>query len=63
MGKAVGLTLRAGRVSLVGQVPNGQRFTANPRLVWIISDCGATLNCTDLGPVAPLAAQERLGDF
>ena len=63
MGKAAGLTLRAGRVSLVGQVPNGHRFIANPRLVWIISDCAATLNGTDLGTVAPLAAQERLGDF
>jgi hypothetical protein len=63
MGKAAGSILRAGRISLVGQVPNGQRFVANPRLVWIVAGSTAALNGQDLGPVAPLPVQERLGDF
>ena len=37
MGKAAGSILGAGRISLVGQVPNGQRFIANPRHLWIIA--------------------------
>ena len=63
MGTAAGLALQAGRVSLVGQVPNGQRFIANPRLIWIVAECAATLNGQDLGPAAPLRVQERLGDL
>jgi hypothetical protein len=63
MGRAAGLVLRAGRVSLVGKVPNGQQYIANPRLIWIVAGSEATLNGQDLGPVAPLPVHERLGDF
>jgi hypothetical protein len=63
MGKAAGTILGAGRINLVGQVPNGQRFIANPRHLWIIESSQATLNGQDLGPVRPLPEQERLGDF
>lgn len=63
MGKAAGRTLGAGNVSLVGQVPNGQQFVANPRLIWMIGSSEATLNGQELGPVGPLPVQERLGDF
>jgi hypothetical protein len=63
MGKAAGSILGAGRISLVGQVPNGQRFIANPRHLWIIASSQATLNGQDLGLVRALPDQERLGDF
>jgi hypothetical protein len=63
MGKAAGSILGAGRISLVGQVPNGQRFIANPRHLWMIASSQATLNGLDLGPVRPLPAQASLGDF
>jgi hypothetical protein len=63
MGKAAGALLGAGRISLVGQVPNGQRFIANPRHIWTIASSPATLNGQDLGPVRPLPDQESLGDF
>jgi hypothetical protein len=63
MGKAAGSILKAGRISLVGQVPNGQRFIANPRHLWIVASSQATLNGQDLGPVRPLPDQASLGDF
>ncbi len=63
IGRAAGSILGAGRISLVGQVPNGQRFIANPRHIWIVADCAATLNGEYLGPMRPLPAQESLGDF
>jgi hypothetical protein len=63
MGKAAGSILGAGRISLVGQVPNGQRFIANPRHIWIIPSSQAALNGQDLGAVRPLPDQESLGDF
>jgi hypothetical protein len=63
MGKAAGSLLGAGRIRLVGQVPNGQRFIANPRHLWIIASSQATLNGQDLGRVRPLPEQESLGDF
>jgi hypothetical protein len=63
MGKVAGSILGAGRLSLVGQVPNGQRFVANPRHIWVIELSQATLNGQDLGAVRPLLEQERLGGF
>src|SRR5918998_3566194 len=63
MGKAASLVLRAGRVGLTGQVPNRQRFIANPLLLWEIPSSTARMGDQDFGEVSPLPAQTRLGDF
>ena len=55
--------LRAGELRLHGRTPNGQRFIANPRLVWSISASTATLRGRDLGPAGSFPGQARLGDF
>lgn len=63
MGAIAGPLLRAGKVRLHGAVPNGQRFLANPRLLWALDRSEASLGGADLGPPAPLDVQLRLGDF
>lgn len=63
MGKAGGLMLRAGRLPMAGQVPNGQRFALNPTHIWMIQSSTARMAKQDLGSVGPLAVQTRLGDF
>ena len=63
MAASAGAVLRAGRLSMQGAAPNGQRFIANPRLIWLIPESTAILHGQPLGPVGPLAAQARLGDF
>ena len=55
--------LRAGRLGLTGQVPNHQRFVANPMLIWAIGSSTARMGNQDLGSVGPLPVQARLGDF
>jgi hypothetical protein len=63
MGRAAGPLLGVGRVGLVGSVPNGQRFIANPRVLWAITDSRAVLGGEDLGPPGPIRPQAQLGDF
>ena len=63
MEKAASLMLRAGRLGLTGQVPNHQRFIANPMLIWAIQSSTASMGNQDLGSVGPLPVQTRLGDF
>jgi hypothetical protein len=63
MGMVAGPLLGAGRVGLQGSVPNGQRFVANPRIVWAITDSRAVLAGEDLGPPGPVQPQAHLGDF
>lgn len=63
IGKAGSLVLGAGRMSLVGIVPNGQRFQANPKHIWVIESSRAQVCGQDAGKMAPLAEQVRLGDF
>jgi hypothetical protein len=63
MGAVAGPLLGAGRVGLQGHAPNGQRFIANPRLLWIIVDSRARLGAVDFGPAGPVHPQARLGDF
>jgi len=62
MGKAATLVLRAGRLGLEGQVPNRQRFMANPMRIWAIQSSTARMGDQDLGEVGPLPVQVRLGD-
>ena len=63
MAKAAGLVLRAGRLGLTGQVPNHQRFIANPILIWAIQSSTARVGNQHLGSVRPLPVQTSLGDF
>ena len=63
LGPVAGAALRAGHVALVGSVPNGQHFQANPLRVWLAEEATAELDGVDLGRPAPLAEQARLGDF
>jgi hypothetical protein len=63
MGAVAGPVLQAGKMGLIGRVPNGQGFRANPKRVWFISDSTATLGGEDLGSLRPLPVQTRLGDF
>lgn len=55
--------LRAGRIGLAGNAPNGQRFAAAPRLIWRVSSSSALFRGVDLGSPHPLPQQLRLGDF
>lgn len=63
MSKLAGLTLRTGRLALIGTAPNGQAYLAQPRLVWRISESRARLNGRDLGALSETPRQLRLGDF
>lgn len=63
MGAVAGPVLQSGKMGLIGRVPNGQGFRANPKRVWFISGSTATLRGEDLGSLKPLPVQTRLGDF
>jgi hypothetical protein len=63
MSRVAGTALRAGRVRLTGRVPNGQRFTANPRILWLVVESAATVRGIDLGEIGPAPEQGRLADF
>jgi len=63
MERVAGPVLGVGRVGLQGTTPNGQRFIANPRLMWAVTDSRATLAGEILGSPTPLADQAHLGDF
>ena len=55
--------LRSGRIRLHGRTPNGQGFKAAPLRVWRVVGGHAELDGADLGALAPLPEQTRLGDF
>jgi hypothetical protein len=61
--RVAGRVLGAGEMRLTGRASNGQTFAVAPRKVWIVTGTRAVLNGVDLGDVAPLAIQARLGDF
>jgi len=63
MASVAGVALGAGRMAMSGRAPNGQRFVANPLLIWTIPESRATIDGRDLGVVAPAREQARLGDF
>ena len=63
MGRMAGPFLGVGRVGLHGNAPNGQRFVANPRVLFRVLDSRAVVAGTDLGPPGPVAPQARLRDF
>jgi len=63
MGRMAGPMLGVGRVGLQGFVPNGQRFVANPRVMWAVTESRAVLTGEDFGPPGPVTPQAHLGDF
>jgi hypothetical protein len=63
MGMVAGPLLSVGRVGMRGRVPNGQRFIANPRLLWAVVHSSARMAGKDFGPPGPVQPQARLGDF
>jgi hypothetical protein len=63
MGMVAGPMMRAGKVRLEGLTPNGQRFVANPLLLWLVADSEATLDGVDLGAVGSSPTPGRLEDF
>jgi hypothetical protein len=63
MSAASGPMLGAGRLGLIGAVPNGQGFRAKPRRMWFVSRSSATLAGEDLGIPQPLRVQTGLRDF
>lgn len=63
MGLMAGPMLGAGRVRMVGKVPNGQHFIANPFVIWTITESHAVLAGEDLGLPGPVYPQAHLADF
>ena len=63
MAAMAGAFLRAGRLGLQGEAPNGQHFVANPMRIWTIDHTDASLAGQVLGEPGPLPVQARLGDF
>lgn len=63
IGRVAGTVLGAGQVRLAGTMPNGQHFRIAPRRMWAVRASRAQLRGQDLGTVAPLPDQARLGDF
>jgi hypothetical protein len=63
MAKVAGPLLGVGRIGMHGRVPNGQRFIANPRVMWRVSGSRAVLAGEDFGSPGPVEPQAHLGDF
>ena len=63
IGRFAGSLLGAGQVRLAGTMPNGQHFRIAPRQMWAVRSSRAVLHGRDLGAIAPLPDQARLGDF
>lgn len=63
MGPLAGRILGVGAIGLVGSVPNGQSFVANPMQIWRVAEARATLGHTDFGAPGPLNREASLGDF
>lgn len=63
LGPTGGRLLGLGDLALTGSSPNHQRFWAAPRFLWRVEATAAILDGQDLGEMAPLGEQARLGDF
>jgi hypothetical protein len=58
-----GRALRIGALALDGVVPCGQRFSLEPRRIWVVDASTARIGGHHLGPPVLPHVQERLGDF
>ncbi|MBB3038062.1 hypothetical protein [Hoyosella altamirensis] len=63
MGPVAGRFLGLGHIGLAGNVPNGQWFRANPRLMWFLRTIRGSIRGQELGYDTPLREQVKLGDF
>jgi hypothetical protein len=63
MSVAARMTLNAGPLNFAGHTPNGHRFLANPRRVWLVESSDAIVDGVSLGPIGPLTTQASLGDL
>lgn len=63
MSLAARATLGTGRLNLTGLTPNGHRFIASPRRLWLIESSHAVVHGVDMGAPGPLASQTSLGDL
>lgn len=63
MGTMATKLLGQGQLGLVGSTPMGYRFIANPYRLWRVDSSTASIDGVDVGPLAPLANQSRVGDF
>ena len=63
MGGVAEATLGTGRMNFTGHTPNGHRYVANPRQVWLIESSHAVVNGVNLGHAGPLADQAAVGDL
>ena len=63
MGGMAKATLGTGRMNFTGHTPNGHRYVANPRQVWLIESSDALINGESVGPPGPLANQAAVGDL
>lgn len=65
--RALGLFARValgtGPVTLTGRTPNGHRFTAAPRRLWVVTSSLARVGNRDVGAAGPLTQQAALGDM
>lgn len=58
-----GRALGAGRITMHGSAPNGQRFVVNPTQVWLVDRVRAVLHGVPFGEPGPVRPQAVLGDF
>jgi hypothetical protein len=63
MSRLIPPVLHTGEIHLGGIASNGQQFTVNPSLSWLIADTIAVLDGYDLGDHGPAPTQGKLGDF
>ena len=63
MGGMAKATLGTGRMNFTGHTPNGHRYVANPRQLWLIESSHALVNGVSVGPASPLADQAAVGDL
>lgn len=63
MARASSAALGAGTIALQGRAPNGQSFTAVPRMIWTVGHGAAVLARHNLGRVRPMRCQMQLADF
>ncbi len=63
MAKTAKTMLGTGALNFSGRSPNGQRFIANPRQLWLVASTDAVIAGVSLGPVGPLVDQASLGDL
>jgi len=62
-GTVGGTLMGSGRLNLTGKVPNGQRFVANPKIVWIVESTTAEVCGRSLGSMGALPRQANLADI